>query len=296
MTAATAPSASDMLSRDSLAPQRMLAPQTYGLTHPGRVRDNNEDQFLIAVLTKTLQVVQSSLPQPRLQYGGDRGYLFVVADGMGGHAAGERASALAIHTIEGFMLDALKWFSQLRGEEGNAVLHEFQQAVSQADAALFAEAERHPELHGMGTTFTMAYSLHDDLFVAHVGDSRGYLLRRGQMYRMTHDHTMVDEMVQRGLLSPEEAAGHRLRHIITNALGGRDPGVRVELHKIRLEPGDVLLLCSDGLTEMVPDAEIAAVLHGEPGPWEACETLVARANERGGKDNITVVVARYEAA
>jgi PPM family protein phosphatase len=148
----------------------------------------------------------------------------------------------------------------------------------------------------MGTTVTMAYTFGSRLFLVHVGDSRCYLFRAKQLHRLTHDHTLVEDMVQRGLLKPEEVAHHRLRHVITNVVGGPNPGVQVECHRIELEPDDTLLLCSDGLTEMVPDERIATVLQADHEPRTACERLVAEANELGGKDNISVIMARFEAA
>lgn len=271
-----------------------LTVRSHGLTSPGQVRPTNEDQFLIAVLSKALQIKQTSLPQPKVQYGEERGFLCIVADGMGGHAAGEQASALAIDSIESFILGTLKWFFQLEGREGGELLKEFQQALGEADARLFEEARRHPELHGMGTTLTMTYSQDHELFVIHAGDSRCYLFRGNLLYRLTHDHTMVQEMVQQGVLQPEEVAHHRLRHVITNSVGGHEPGVRVEVHKLHLEAGDRVLLCSDGLTDMLTDEEIAAILQAEGEPAAACERLVAGANQHGGRDNITVVVSRYE--
>jgi protein phosphatase len=270
-----------------------LAVQVFGMTDPGRVRPRNEDQFLIALLTKALQVQQTSLPQARMKYSDDRGHLFVVADGMGGHQAGDQASALAVDAIEQFVVNTLKWFLHLRGGEGQTVLAEFQGALQQADKAIYQEASRRPDWWGMGTTLTMAYSINHDLFVAHVGDSRCYLLREGQLYQLTNDHTLVQEMVRRGHMDPVEASQHRLRHVITNVLGSTEPGVVPEVHKASIEAGDVMLLCSDGLTEMVPDAEITAILKEEADIRRACERLIARANEAGGKDNITAVLARY---
>jgi protein phosphatase len=192
------------------------------------------------------------------------------------------------------VLDTLNWCLQLRSNATDALLTEFRHALEQADVQLIHESRRRPELHGMGTTLTLAYCLGDTLFVAHVGDSRCYLLRRGLLYRLTRDHTLVAEMVRRGLLQPEEAEHHGYRHIITNVVGGAGPGVQVEVHKLPLEAGDTLLLCSDGLTEMVSDQEVLSVLQAEADPAGACARLVARANEEGGKDNVTVVVARFE--
>jgi protein phosphatase len=267
---------------------------SFGLTDRGRVRETNEDQFLIAHLAKMLQVQDSSLPQPEVQVSRDQGYLFVVADGMGGHAGGEQASALAIDSIGAFSLDTLKWFSQLKGSEGDKVLADLQASLQQADAKLFTEAAQRPELRGMGTTVTMAYVFRDDLFVVHVGDSRCYLFRDDRLYRLTRDHTMVEDMIRAGYLQPQEAARHRLRHVITNVVGGLDPGVQVEVHKLHLEPGDQVLLCSDGLTEMVADTEIRAILQSGLDTEPACRRLVELANENGGKDNVTVLVARFE--
>jgi serine/threonine protein phosphatase PrpC len=179
------------------------------------------------------------------------------------------------------------------GREQEA-LAEFRKALGRADERVCAEAREHPELYGMGTTLTTAYAFRDELYVVHVGDSRCYLLRDGTLRQVTSDHTMAQEMLRAGLLGVAEAARHQWRHVITNAVGGSEPGVRPEVHKLDLRPGDCLLLCSDGLSEMVPDAEIAAVLRQEADPRRACERLVAEANARGGRDNITAVVARFE--
>lgn len=276
-------------------PRRALTVESFGLTDRGRMRPVNEDQFLIAELRKAMRVQRSSLPQPKTQLSDERGYLFLVADGMGGHRGGEHASALAVATIEDFVLHTFKWFFHLRGPEEQSVLAEFHTALRQADVRIYEEAAERPELHGMGTTLTMAYVLNTDLYVAHVGDSRCYLWRLGELHRLTRDHTLVAELVEQGQLSPEEAASHRLRHVITNAVGGHEPGIQVEVHKIELEPSDRILLCSDGLTEMVADARIAEILESEPNPPKACEHLVAEANEQGGKDNISVIVARFAA-
>jgi serine/threonine protein phosphatase PrpC len=274
---------------------RPLAVKTFGLTDRGRVRPSNEDQFLITELTKAMKVLCASLPQPKTQYAAERGYLFIVADGMGGHQAGEQASALAVETIEAFALNTLKWFFLLKGTEEHSVLKEFQAALQEADARVCQQAAQRPELAGMGTTVTMGYSFGTRLFVVHVGDSRCYLLRGRELHRLTHDHTLVEEMIRRGQLQPEEAARHRLRHVITNVVGGHETGVLVECHRIELEADNTLLLCSDGLTGMVSDDRIAAILQAEHEPTAACERLVAEANEHGGKDNITVIVARFEA-
>jgi PPM family protein phosphatase len=278
------------------ATARPFTVRDFGLTDSGRVRPSNEDHFVVVELARTMYVHQTSLPQSKAQYGSHRGHLFLIADGMGGHQAGEVASALSVVTVEDFLLNTLKRFFSMQAPEEQNVLKEFQGALLQADARIFEEASRRPEMIGMGTTLTMAFAVDWTLLVAHAGDSRCYLLSGGVLHQLTHDHTMVAEMVRVGSLSPEAASRHPYRHVVTNVLGGPAPGVLVEMHKLDLEPGDVVLLCSDGLTEMVPDARIAVILQGEEEPRRACERLAAEANERGGRDNITVIVARFEEA
>jgi PPM family protein phosphatase len=271
-----------------------LAVKAFGITDAGRVRTSNEDQLLVAELTKTMRIWQTSLPEPKAQFGDERGHLFLVADGMGGHNAGEEASALAVAAIEQFTLNSFKWFMHSDGPDAQRVLAQFQAALSEADARVFEASTEHPELSGMGTTVTMAYHLDAQLCVVHVGDSRAYMFEDGRLHQITHDHTLMAEMVDRGQLQPEEAARHRLRHVITNVVGGNEAGVSVEAHALEVSAGDRLLLCSDGLTEMLSNDAIAAVLLAEPDPEAACTKLVAQANDAGGRDNITVVIVRFD--
>ncbi len=262
-----------------------------GATDRGQVRDNNEDAFVIAEMIRAMSIKGSSLAQPPTLLGEVvRGHLFVVADGMGGHNAGEEASALAVTTIEDFLLNTLRWFFRLQGD---SLIAEFQQALRTADERIFAESQRRPGLRGMGTTVTLAYSVDDVLYIAHAGDSRLYVARGGQLYQVTTDHTLVNEMVRNHVIDEKAASTHPMRNIITNTLGGDRPGVHPEVHKVPLEANDVVLLCSDGLTEMVGGPEIMAVLASESEPEAACKRLIDRANELGGRDNITVVIAKF---
>ena len=273
--------------------QRVLDVESFGLTDKGRVREANEDQFLTASLMRALWVEQSSVPQSAVHYAHDRGHVFIVADGMGGAAGGEKASAIAVNAVEAFLLNALRWLLALDSSAEASVLRDFKSALRSADACVYAAASASSELSGMGTTLTMTYSRNADLFVAHAGDSRAYLLRGGALCRLTRDDTMVQQLVDKGILAPEEAAEHELRHVITNVVGGPSPGVAVYVHRTLLEPGDVLLLCTDGLTGMLSDERIVTILQATPDPQQACERLVALANELGGTDNVTVIVARY---
>jgi PPM family protein phosphatase len=200
--------------------------------------------------------------------------LYAVADGMGGHRAGEVASATAIEALQ-------------EAYRAGAALDE---AVGEANAAVYAKASTNLDMRGMGTTLT-AVALQGDhtALLGHVGDSRAYLMRDGTVTQVTDDHSLVEQLVREGRLSPEEALHHPQKAIITRALGV-DPDVEVDTYTVDLRPGDRLLLCSDGLTNMVSNDDIAATLGRQPDPQQAAQTLVDLANEAGGDDNITVVV------
>lgn len=231
----------------------------YGATSDvGRVREANEDSYLVA--------------EP----------LFVVADGMGGHIAGDVASSTAVKVIEGGS-------SQLSSEDPATLT----KIISDANAAIWDKAQSDPALRGMGTTCTLVLVDDDRVHIAHVGDSRAYRLREGQLEQLTEDHTLVGRMVQEGRLSAEEAQHHPQRSIITRALGV-DEDVQVDLDTVELSAGDRLLICSDGLSSMVEDDQIRDVLARETDPQKAADGLVRLANEAGGDDNITVVVIDFE--
>ena len=273
------------------SPDRPLGVRAQGLTDRGRVRPDNEDQFAIAELGRALRVTQSSLG-PELRFSDAHATLLVVADGMGGHRAGEVASSLAVSAVESSVLESLRTSAGLDSDE---ILERLCAAVRDADQRIFEQASQRADQRGMGTTLTVAYAVRSMLFVAHVGDSRLYLHRGGRLHQITRDHTLVTEMVERGALAPQMATSHPLRHVITNAVGGAEPGLKVEPHQLPLEPGDVVLLCSDGLTEMVPDQQIAEMLERHREPSAASSQLVAAALGAGGRDNVTAVVARFDA-
>jgi serine/threonine protein phosphatase PrpC len=267
---------------------------SFGLTDAGKVRPRNEDQFAIVELARTLSVHHTSVPQAKAQYSSQRGHLFLVADGMGGHRAGDVASELSLLTVEGFILNTLKHFFCLEQSEDHQVLKEFQTALKHADARIFEEMEQHPEWSGMGSTLTLAFAVNWQLMIAHAGDSRCYLFSGGQLHQVTRDHTVAAEMVRHGVLSREDASRHPYRNVVTNILGGDKPGVKVEMHRLDLEAGDLVLICSDGLTTMMTDDEITTILLNEPSVQRMCERLIAEANRRGGEDNITALVARFD--
>lgn len=271
----------------------VLKMTSYGLTDPGKVRPANEDQFAVAEVRRVMRVRQSSIPQPEALLGDQLGHLLVVADGIGGNRAGDYASALAVVGIENLLLNTIGWLCRLQGD---GVLSELNEALRTTDRWVEEVAGRQPELRGMGTTLTMAYLTANTMYVAHAGDSRCYLWRRGRLERLTRDHTVVEGLVSSGVLTPEQAQRHNLRNVVTNAVGGGTAGVTPDVHKHELAAGDVVLLCTDGLTGMVSDEEVAAMLGQHRVPEQACRALVDEANQRGGVDNITVVVARLDEA
>jgi protein phosphatase len=211
---------------------------------------------------------------------------------MGGHAGGRRASGLTLETLETSFCDSLR-----KGpNDPERLLRKLRESVLAADAQVHGQAREYPELHGMGSTLTAACLWQQELFIAQVGDSRCYLIRNGILHRLTRDQTMVEEMLRAGVLKPAEAARHPWRHVITNAIGGVEAGAQPELRRVAVQSGDMILLCSDGLTEMVSDEEILVEAQGEADPERLCERLVGFANARGGRDNITVIVARIDPA
>jgi serine/threonine protein phosphatase PrpC len=268
--------------------------RSFGLSHAGRVRNNNEDVFVVGELARTLIVRHTNVPQPDETHSRHRGHVFLVADGVGGHEAGEVASRLSTATVEEFLLNTFRRVVAAPAGDGSSALAELQACLRDADARLFAEAGQHPEWRGMGTTLTMAIVNGRRLFVAHAGDSRCYLWSDGRLRQLTADHTFAAEMVRRGLISRSQQDHHPWRHVVTNLLGGTEHGVRAEVHLLDLHHGDVLLLCTDGLTEMIEDEAVAAVLATEADPEAACRRLIDEANRNGGRDNVTVIVARFE--
>jgi protein phosphatase len=267
----------------------------HGLTDRGQKRDNNEDQFLVADLSRSMLVHQTSLDlddHTRL-FGGTQGSLLLVADGMGGHAAGERASTLAVDGVARYVLNTMPWFFGLREDHEDDLREELVHAMGRCQERIEQEASAQAERHGMGTTLTMAYLLWPRLYVVHAGDSRCYVLRGGRLQQVTTDHTVAQKMVDAGVLAKEEAAESRMGHVLWNCLGGGDHSLAPEVRKVTLAVGDTLLLCTDGLTTCVPDDRIREVLAAGGSAEEACRRLVDTANAAGGPDNVTVVVAHF---
>ena len=246
--------------------------EVYGKTDVGKVRGNNEDSFL----------VDESLG------------LFIVADGMGGHSAGEVASKMAVESIH----DGMKRFMEGRqkGIMGkidprlSERANQLASCVRLANQLVYESGRARPQHQGMGTTVDCVLLHKGKAAIGHIGDSRVYLSRDGKLHQLTRDHSLVEEQVRQGILKPEEAEKSHLKHILTRALGV-DPNVEVDLSENDCYDGDVLLLCSDGLMKMVPDPDIAQAIRDMKTPKMIAEQLVDLANAAGGVDNVTAVVA-----
>ena len=225
----------------------------------GRVREGNEDSFLV------------------------QDPLFAIADGMGGHVAGDVASQTAIETI-----------TQSAASDKPSEPSALEELIKKANVAIWQKAQQEPTLHGMGTTCTLILVDGSRIHIGHVGDSRAYLLRDGELSQLTEDHTLVGRMVREGRLQPEEAERHPQRNIITRTLGV-DPEVQVDTMSLEMTEGDRILICSDGLNSMLDGSAIQDALSNETDPQAAADRLVDEANAAGGEDNVTVVIIDFEA-
>jgi PPM family protein phosphatase len=263
-------------------------------SHPGYHRANNEDHFFVTRLGRTLQTMITSLPAGDVPARSEEvNYVMVVADGMGGHAAGEIASRMAISALVSLALDVPDWIFKVDEENAPEIERRSRKYVQEVGAMLIEHGRRDDALHGMGTTLTAVRSFGRDLLITHVGDSRAYLLRAGGLHRLTRDHTFAQLLVDTGQLTPGDPTVSRHRHVLTNALGGTIENVQVDTDQLQLEDGDRLLLCSDGLTDLVDDLMITDILRETTRSSDACERLVQRALDNGGRDNVTVIVAAY---
>jgi serine/threonine protein phosphatase PrpC len=257
----------------------------FGRTDVGQVREHNEDNFIIADLSARNRALPES---ERTTLGiGPRGTLFAVCDGMGGAAAGEVASQLAVDILFERMVEGDP------PKDHDELARRLVRAIEAAGARIYQEAKADRSRRGMGTTSTVASLVDDHLFLGQVGDSRGYILRGDRFVQVTRDQSLVNQLIEAGQLTEEEAETFEHNNIILQALGTSDT-VQVDLTFVELRRGDVLLLCSDGLSGMVRHEEVRDILRSYEDPFEACQVLTDRANQAGGHDNITCIVARFE--
>jgi len=289
MTTPDAPHSSPVPSdsTESSSARGEIRVKLFARTDVGQIREHNEDNFLVADLSRK---TRGLLEANRTGIIGPHGALFAVCDGMGGAAAGEIASQLAVDILYERMIDGLVEGQPLSRDE---LARRLVRAIEAAGLRIFQEAKLDRTRRGMGTTVTAAALVDDHLFFAQVGDSRGYVIRNGQLVQLTRDQSLVNQLIEAGQLTEEEAETFEHNNIILQALGTADT-VQVDLTYCDLRRGDTLLLCSDGLSGMVRFDDIREVLRTTSEPIDACKQLTERANQAGGHDNITVIVVQFD--
>lgn len=263
----------------------------FGLTHMGRVRRDNQDHFLIASLHKMLRVQQSSLPKDDLSHimSESRAYLFLVADGVGSGAEGHRASGTALRVVAEYVTHFMDLYRHVDADEEKEFLTALSRSVEHSHEIIRARSER--EYGGRhATTLTMVCVHWPCAYLVQVGDSRCYRLRDAKLERMTRDQTMAQALIEAGALSESQATSSPLHHVLVSALGGKEATLMTATAECEWD--DVLLLCTDGLTRHVADEEIAETLRALTSAETGCRRLVDLALERGGSDNVTVVIGR----
>ena len=276
-------------------PGSVMAVDLAAATHQGHVRTNNEDHYLVVRFRRTLENLYSNLNKGMLASSYDlTGYGLLVADGLGGMAAGEVASRTALTRLVELVVDTPDWMLDVKQPKNlETVERRMTERFLRIDETIREQADRDATLSGMGTTLTVAANLGRDLVIGHIGDSRAYLLRDGSFSQLTNDHTLAQAMIEAGVAERDEPAARSMRHVLTAALGSLGPKNKPEIQRMEVKPSDQLLLCTDGLTEMVDDRTIASLLENADTADKACEDLVTVALAAGGLDNVTVVLARF---
>ena len=271
----------------------------HAVTDIGQKRPENEDHFLIADLVKAVRIQSTSLgydDQSEVS-GQSHGKVLLVADGMGGHAAGRRASTLAVDETINYMVNRMQWFAfnKLNAgvDDSEPLSADLVSTLKYCQRRIQNEAKWNPDKRGMGTTLTVAIVDWPTLHIVHVGDSRCYLDHEEELQQLTRDHTVAQAFVDAGHISESVAEESPLSNALWNVVGGPSRDLEPEVYNAELSIGDTLLLCTDGLTKHVSDESIAAVVRKQQTAKQACEELIEMANAGGGSDNITVLVARF---
>jgi PPM family protein phosphatase len=265
-------------------------------SHRGHVRENNEDHYLAVRFQRSLETLCTNLEEGILEPSfNEIGYGMLVADGMGGMAAGEVASRVALCKLVELVVNTPDWIMKLtQRDDVSVVMQRMVQRFRHIDDALREQAESDSSLVGMGTTLTVAVSLGRDLLIGHIGDSRAYLMRNEQLHQVTSDHTLAQALIDAGMADPDDTATRAMRHVLTSALGSTAEPADPQVQRLHLSPNDQVLLCTDGLSEMVSNEIITTVLKEASSSKLACQALIDLALAAGGIDNATVVLARYQ--
>ena len=265
-------------------------------SHPGR-RAINEDHYLMIRMARQQETIATSVPEgeipPRFE---EAGYGIAVADGLGVGGAGEVASRLAITTLEHLVLLFARWNVRIDPRTAEDVIDRADRFYRSIDERVTDTARLRPPLTGMGTTLTAAYIADDALFLAHVGHSRAYLFRHDRLTQLTRDQTLAQRILETGRPTPSETAAHDLRHILTDAIGGHAGVPNIQIEQYRLQHGDTVMVCTNGLTDILDDQSCAAIVRDKRSADGQCQALLNLALERGAFDNVTVALAKYSIA
>ena len=264
----------------------------YGVTHPGNVRSENQDHFLICSLRKQIQIRLTSLPEPeRLMADPDRlAFIAMVADGVGGGAKGAEASRIALEAVTDYVTNSMRSYYSTDAEDEGRLIETIQEGALQCHAELVRRGQTDPDFRGMATTLTLYLGVWPKAYLLQVGDSRCYLLRNGELTQITRDQTMAQELIDLGVISRADAVSDRLANSLSSSLGGRQTEPVVT--RFEMNWNTVVLLCSDGLTRHVSDQRIRDRLRSMTSARQVCEDLLQDALAEGGTDNITIVVGR----
>jgi serine/threonine protein phosphatase PrpC len=264
----------------------------YGITHPGKVRAQNQDHFLICALKKQMVVRQTSLPAIDGVTPEDErlAFLMMVADGVGGAAKGEEASRTALQAITHYVHRSMRCYYAASSGDDDELLETLRQAALQCHEELLGRGESDPEYRGMATTLTLYLGVFPRSYLLQVGDSRCYILEQGELTQITRDQTMAQELIDLGVMKPADAANTRLAHTLSSSIGGGHTAPVVTRRESKW--GNVALLCSDGLTRHVSDDRIREQLRSMTSARQVCEDLLEEALAGGGTDNITLIVCR----
>jgi protein phosphatase len=285
----------ELLRREENAGRRApggLRVEVHAVSHPGNVRPRNEDHFLALKVGRSMESLATNLtPDDLPTRVEESGWVLLVADGIGGRLAGEHASRRAISGLVEVATRIPNWVLHLDREYAEDILERATAYFREVDALLERESDADPELSGMGTTLTSVCLIDRDLILTHVGDSRAYRYRDGRLERLSRDQTLAQALADAGVIPESAVDSHQQRHILTGALGAHRGAPNVELGRHEIVDGDRVLVASDGLTEMVNEARIAAILENTPEARPAAEALLRAALEAGGTDNVTVIVA-----
>jgi protein phosphatase len=258
-------------------------------THVGKVRSRNEDHYAITRRKRSGEILATNVPSPNPDMPDGEAYVLVVADGVGGEGFGDLASQLAVRAGWGSAGRAASWLMRLDGVTDEEIQQQVAAVANAIQQAILAHCHENPQFTGMATTWTSAFIIGWDAIIAHVGDSRAYHCRDGQATQITRDHTLAEELRKSGM--DFDRAG-KFRSVLTKAFGGESEEVVPDVHQLRLKDGEAMLLCSDGLSNMVTDEEIGRLVFRHAEPQQACDALITLALDRGAPDNVTTVLAR----